>query len=48
MYHRFNEHKYPSTNIQMNVFKKQMEIVKNSNYDFSYPKKFEENFNSQK
>jgi peptidoglycan/xylan/chitin deacetylase (PgdA/CDA1 family) len=48
MYHRFNEHKYPSTNIQMNVFKKQMEIVKNSNYDFSYPKKFEENFNYPK
>ena len=44
MYHRFNEHKYPSTNIQMNVFKDQMEIVKNSNYIFSNPKKFEENF----
>ena len=44
MYHRFNEHKYPSTNIQMNVFKKQMEIIKNSNYTFSNPKKFEESF----
>jgi poly-beta-1,6-N-acetyl-D-glucosamine N-deacetylase len=44
MYHRFNEHKYPSTNIQMNIFKKHMEIVKNSNYIFSNPKKFEENF----
>jgi peptidoglycan/xylan/chitin deacetylase (PgdA/CDA1 family) len=44
MYHRFNEHKYPSTNIQMNVFKKQMEIIKNSSYTFSNPKKFEESF----
>ena len=48
MYHRFNEHKYPSTNIQMDVFKKQMETVKNSNYTFSNPKKFEENFSSPK
>ena len=30
MYHRFNENKYPSTNIQMDVFKEQMEIIKNS------------------
>ena len=48
MYHRFNEHKYPSTNIQMSVFKEQMEIVKNSNYTFSNPKKFKENFTSPK
>ena len=48
MYHRFNEHKYPSTNIQMDVFKKQMETVKNSNYTFSNPKKFEENFSTPK
>ena len=44
MYHRFNEHKYPSTNIQMNIFKEHIEIVKNSNYTFSNPKEFEENF----
>ena len=31
MYHRFNEHKYPSTNINMEIFKKHLEIVKNSN-----------------
>jgi hypothetical protein len=24
MYHRFNENKYPSTNIQMDIFKEQM------------------------
>ena len=29
MYHRFNESKYPSTNIQMEVFKNQIEIIKN-------------------
>ena len=48
MYHRFNEHKYPSTNIQMDVFKKQMQIIKNSNYIFSNPKNFEKNFNIPK
>ena len=48
MYHRFNENKYPSTNIQMDVFKEQMEIVKNSSYAFSNPKNFEKNFTSPK
>ena len=48
MYHRFNENKYPSTNVQMDVFKKQMKIIKNSNYTFSNPKNFEENFSSPK
>ena len=32
----------------MDVFKKQMETVKNSNYTFSNPKKFEENFSTPK
>ena len=27
MYHRFGESKYPSTNIQLDVFKKQLEII---------------------
>ena len=27
MYHRFNENKYPSTNIRMEVFEKQMQII---------------------
>ena len=34
MYHRFNESKYPSTNIQMEIFEKQIEIIKKSNYNF--------------
>ena len=28
MYHRFNENKYPSTNIRMNVFDEQMQMIK--------------------
>ena len=28
MYHRFNESKYPSTNIQLDVFKEQLNIIK--------------------
>ena len=37
MYHRFNESKYPSTNIQMGIFKKQIKIIQNSNYNFNNP-----------
>ena len=48
MYHRFNENKYPSTNVQMDVFKEQMEIIKNSNYNFSDPKNFVKSFSSPK
>ena len=28
MYHRFDENKYPSTNIRMDVFKNQIDIIK--------------------
>jgi len=38
MYHRFNENKYPSTNIKMDIFHDQMEIIKSLNYDFYDPK----------
>ena len=38
MYHRFNEDKYPSTNIKMNIFKEQMEIIKSLGYEFYDPK----------
>ena len=30
MYHRFDESKYPSTNIQMDVFREHITIIKNS------------------
>ena len=48
MYHRFNESKYPSTNIQMEIFKDQIKIIKNSNYNFYNPNKFKENFSKSK
>ena len=44
MYHRFDESKYPSTNIQMDVFKQQIKIIRNSNYKFYDPKDLEKNF----
>ena len=37
MYHRFNENKYPSTNIKMNVFKEQIETIKSLGYEFYDP-----------
>ena len=44
MYHRFNENKYPSTNIRMDIFEKQMEIIKEHNYEFYDPKNFVKEF----
>ncbi len=40
MYHRFNESKYPSTNIQLDVFQDQLEIIKNENIKFIHPDNF--------
>ena len=48
MYHRFNENKYPSTNIRMEVFIEQMNIIKNLGYDFYDPKLFLNEFNKSK
>ena len=48
MYHRFNENRYPSTNIKMNVFKEQMEIIKNLDYKFYDPKLFIDDFDKPK
>ena len=42
MYHRFEENKYPSTNIKILDFKKQLEIIQQNNIKFINPKKFEE------
>jgi len=44
MYHRFDENKYPSTNIQMDIFKQQIKLIRNSKYDFYNPKNLEKNF----
>ena len=45
MYHRFDENKYPSTNIQMNVFKKQIKIIRDLNYNFYNPGDLNKDFN---
>ncbi len=41
MYHRFNEGKYPSTNIQLDVFKQQLEIIEKEGIKFVHPRDFE-------
>ena len=48
MYHRFDENKYPSTNIQMNIFKQQIGIINNLEYNFYDPKDLEKNFYTPK
>ncbi len=48
MYHRFDENKYPSTNIRMEVFEKHIQLIKNQNYDFIQSKEFIEKFNVAK
>ena len=48
MYHRFNENNYPSTNIQMNVFIQQIEIIKNFSYKFYNPQDLENGFHIEK
>jgi len=40
MYHRFNEEKYPSTNIQMDIFKKQINKINENNYGYYNPLNF--------
>ena len=44
MYHRFNENKYPSTNIQMEVFSDHIKLIQDFNYEFIHPNEFKENF----
>jgi len=48
MYHRFDENKYPSTNIQMDIFKQQIEIIRNLKYNFYDPKDLVNNFHTIK
>ena len=44
MYHRFEENKYPSTNIKMDIFKKHMSLIIERGYNFFHPKEFQEKF----
>ena len=48
MYHRFNEEKYPSTNIQMNIFLDQIKIIKDLNFNFYNPNDLEKNYDIPK
>ncbi len=41
MYHRFEENKYPSTNIRISDFVKHIRILEESNIQFINPKNFE-------
>ena len=48
MYHRFNENKYPSTNIKMDIFKKHIEIIKTNEFKFFNPINFQQEFGTPK
>ncbi len=48
MYHRFNESKYPSTNIQIDVFEKHIDTIKSSGYKFLNPMMLPEIFSKEK
>tara|TARA_Y100001936_G_scaffold240855_1_gene275888 strand:- start:67 stop:1002 length:936 start_codon:yes stop_codon:yes gene_type:complete len=47
MYHRFDENKYPSTNIRMEVFKEHLKEIKNLNLEFISFQKFEKIVNNK-
>ena len=48
MYHRFDEPKYPSTNIQMNIFLKHIKLINELNYSFINPVDFQKHFDIPK
>ena len=48
MYHRFEENKYPSTNIRMNDFIEHLEMIKKNNIKFINPINFEKELNNNK
>ena len=48
MYHRFEENKYPSTNIRLDIFKKHIKLIKDSNLNFYYPSELSKNFKEVK
>ena len=48
MYHRFEENKYPSTNIRIKDFKEHIRIIEESKIKFINPKKFEEELKNNK
>ncbi len=48
MYHRFDENKYPSTNIRIEDFKKHIDIIIDKKIKFINPNEFEESLNNLK
>ena len=48
MYHRFNENKYPSTNIQLNIFKEQLKIIEEEGMIFIHPDELEKSIITNK
>jgi len=48
MYHRFNENKYPSTNINMEILKKQFELIEKHKINFINPDDIKLKFNIPK
>ncbi len=48
MYHRFDESKYPSTNIQLDVFKEHLKIIENQDIQFINPANFKESLSQNK
>ncbi len=48
MYHRFEENKYPSTNIKMNDFVEHLKIIEKSDIEFVNPKNFENDLKNKK
>ena len=48
MYHRFEENKYPSTNIRINDFREQLNLIKSQQMLFINPNNFEEYLKSKK
>ena len=48
MYHRFEENKYPSTNIRINIFLEHIAAIKKNGFEFYDLKLFDEQFNEPK
>ena len=47
MYHRFEENKYPSTNIKIKDFKRHLDLIEQNDFSFISHKEFEDSINSK-
>ena len=48
MYHRFEENKYPSTNIKIADFVKHLDLIKNNNFKFINANEFKASLKNEK